>query len=321
MIVVWRVTTQCNHACKFCAYDQSLPFSRINTDGAQALRIGLLLAEYQQQTGKPVLLSWLGGEPFLWRHLFPVTEHLSAAGLCLSTTTNGSTLGNARHRQWAASHLHELTISIDGDANAHDAVRGTPGGWLKLKTAVQQLAEDCARTDSPLRLRINTVLMHQNIHQFSAQCEEWARWGIQEITFNQLGGRDRPEFYPAHRLLPTDIAYLKSMLPDLRHRLATQGVRLCGQEAYLKRITHSAQNAPYPVDDCAPGEQFIFIDEHGLASPCSFTTNSYGIPIDSWQRWQDVRDLSHTWRSMRTCARSPSCSDCMATHHFEKFQP
>ncbi len=320
MIVVWRVTTRCNHSCQFCAFDQSLPLVRTSADTSEVVRVGRLLSDYQRHTGKHVLLSWLGGEPFLWKPMFPITEELFASGLRLSTTTNGSTLSNENHRAWAITHLRELTISIDGAADTHDALRGTPGGWFKLKSQIQQLAFESQQARSSLRLRINTVLMHQNIRQFAAQCEEWARWGIQDITFNQLGGRDRPEFYPRHRLLPLDIAYFKALLPELRQSLARQGVSLCGGDTYLNRMSLSAKGENHPVIDCSPGERFIFIDEHGMASPCSFTTDQYGVPVSNWNDWRDVQDTSRVWRDMRSQSVAPPCNDCMATHFFEKFQ-
>jgi MoaA/NifB/PqqE/SkfB family radical SAM enzyme len=320
MIVVWRVTTRCNHSCRFCAYDQSLPLSRSNVDTEQVLRVGHLLADYQRNTGKPVLLSWLGGEPFLWKPMPQLTQELFDLGLRLSTTTNGSTLGNELHRAWAIAYLRELTISIDGAADTHDSVRGTAGGWLKLKSYIQRLSYERQEARSSLKLRVNTVLMRQNIYQFAEQCEEWASWGVQEITFNQLGGRDRPEFYPMHRLLPGDIAYLKAMLPQLRHRLALQGISLCGGDTYLDRMSRSAEGVAYPVVDCSPGQRFVFIDENGIASPCSFTTDQYGVPVSSWRDWQDVRDASQVWRDMQKQSVASPCSDCMATHLFEKFQ-
>ena len=76
------------------------------------------------------------------------------------------------------------------------------------------------------RLRANVVLMRNTIADFEALCMELAGWGIAEITFNQLGGRDRPEFFPAHRLLPDDAAWLTSEIPRLRARLNGLGVQL-----------------------------------------------------------------------------------------------
>ena len=44
LVVVWRVTTRCNLACGFCAYDRALPFARRETDEASARVLGRSLA-------------------------------------------------------------------------------------------------------------------------------------------------------------------------------------------------------------------------------------------------------------------------------------
>src|SRR5688500_12066219 len=93
MIVVWRVTTQCNLACGFCAYARDLPLPRVEADENVVLRFARLLAIYQERRADPVMISWLGGEPLLWKPI----ERLSALierelGLRVSATTNGTAL-------------------------------------------------------------------------------------------------------------------------------------------------------------------------------------------------------------------------------------
>jgi MoaA/NifB/PqqE/SkfB family radical SAM enzyme len=73
MIVVWRVTQRCNLSCPFCAYDRSSSWPRRDADAAVVRRFGGVLAEYQRSTGDRVLVSWMGGEPFL----FPPLSELS----------------------------------------------------------------------------------------------------------------------------------------------------------------------------------------------------------------------------------------------------
>ena len=51
----------------------------------------------------------------------------------------------------------------------------------------------------------------------------------------------RPEFHPAHRLLPEQADRLADELPGLRRRLAGLGVRLSGGEGYLRRIHASTR--------------------------------------------------------------------------------
>src|SRR5205823_4127489 len=112
-----------------------------------------------------------------------------------STTTNGTGLGSAKLRRHLLDCYAELTVSVDAVGPVHDRLRGWAGGYASLERNVLQLAkEKQARRGGPL-LRANVLLMRETIPGFEDLCFKLADWGIEEITFNQLGGNDRPEFY------------------------------------------------------------------------------------------------------------------------------
>jgi MoaA/NifB/PqqE/SkfB family radical SAM enzyme len=81
MIVVWRVVDSCNLSCPFCAFDRRLAFPRSAADPADILRVAGALAAYQARSGDRVLLSWLGGEPLLWRPLEELARAVRGSGL------------------------------------------------------------------------------------------------------------------------------------------------------------------------------------------------------------------------------------------------
>jgi len=320
MIVVWRVVNSCNLSCPFCAYDKRLEFPRSQTNPTEIVRFAKVLADYQSQTGDRVLLSWLGGEPLLWAPLGQLTLAARALGLEVSATTNGTTLGSPRLRQHLCESYKELTISIDGFPELHDRMRGWGGGFDKLRAWVPALVGQIRTLGSPLKLRANVVLMRQNVQDFPALCLELANWGISEITFNQLGGRDRPEFYPDHRLRTADVDALAAQLPDIRRRLLDFGTSMVGGENYLKRIYASARDERNPVDDCGPGENFLFVDEQGRISPCSFTSQDYGIDAQTVKTVADFASLPGRFRAMQRSERSAQCQDCLSTQVCDKFK-
>ena len=320
MIVVWRVVDSCNLACPFCAYDKRLSFPRKAADPQEILRFAQVLAEYGQQSGDPVLLSWLGGEPLLWPPLEKLTDAVRELGIAVSATTNGSSLGSSGLRRHLCAAYQELTISIDGFSDFHDRMRGWPGAFEKLRFWVSALAGEAQRSGSTLKLKANVVLMHQNMADFEALCLEIADWGIREITFNQLGGRDRPEFYPEHRLTRADVDALELMLPKLRRDLLVRGVRLVGGSEYLIRIRASALNECIRVDDCGPGAGFLFIEEAGRVSPCSFTSEDYGVDVRSIATAADLIALPARFRALRAARPSFACDDCMSTQVCGKFE-
>lgn len=318
MIVVWRVTQQCNLACPFCAWDRRLPLPRPRIAAERVRRFGRLLADHQRQTGEPILLSWLGGEPLLWPALRDLAPQIRELGIAQSTTTNGTTLAAPTSRALILANFSELTVSIDGFADFHDTMRGQPGLWQQTRQGIARLAEARASRAAP-KLRANIVLMRDNQEVFALLCRELADWGIDEITFNALGGRDRPEFFPAHRLRPQDSQRLDATLPALREELAERGVRLCGGSDYLARIGASARQEAMPVDNCAPGERFLFIDESGRISPCNFTTDDYALRIEDIDSSATIARLPALFAERRRQAPAAVCEDCPSTQVFAKF--
>jgi MoaA/NifB/PqqE/SkfB family radical SAM enzyme len=281
---------------------------------------GAILSTYQDQTGDRVLVSWMGGEPLLWAPLGKLTETcVNHFGLRVSATTNGTTLSSPAHRQHILAHYAELTVSVDGLGVTHDQLRGWPGGFAALRGGVTALAEHRRLWGHGPKLRANVVLMRTNLDEFEPLCLELAAWGVKEITFNQLGGKDRPEFYPTHRLLPTQTERLAAKLPSLRQRLAAQDVRLAGSPEYLRRIFATTRGEAIPIADCHPGERFLFITERGVASPCSFTSNGYGVPLAEIDSAEALARLPARFAAARQHRRLAPCEDCHSTQVFEKF--
>jgi MoaA/NifB/PqqE/SkfB family radical SAM enzyme len=320
VIILWRITERCNYACSFCAFDRRLDGARKDMNVKTVQRFGKLLGEYIEAKGEKVLLSWLGGEPLLWAPIFEISEQLHHEyGINISVTTNGSTLHIPNTIALILKSFSELTISVDGFAEFHNQLRGCPGGWERLRLSTRRLATERNAIAASLKLRANIVLMRDNIAQFPKLCEELVGWHVDEITFNQLGGRDRPEFFPEHALRPDDVRQLRKLLPALRESLALQNVKLCGSETYLQRIEASAYQRSIPVTDCSPGEGFLFIDEVGRIAPCSFTNAEYGIHLDSIVNVNDILNLSSQFRSARKALPVKVCNDCSSNHMYAKF--
>jgi MoaA/NifB/PqqE/SkfB family radical SAM enzyme len=319
VVVLWRISERCNLGCAFCGYSRELRRTRRETDAGEIRRVIGLLAEYRRRTRSRVLLSWLGGEPFLRGDLVELGRLAHGAGLLLSATTNGSALGSPRLRRHLVDCYAELTVSIDGRGPFHDRVRGWPGGFRQLSASLRSLAAERNAANSRLLLRVNTVLMHDNVRALPELAHELARWGVDELSFNQLGGAERPEFHAQQRLTAEDAAWLAERVPRLRGELAARGLRLLGGSRYLARIRATARAEALPIADCAPGEAFVFIDEEGMVSPCSFTSSDYGIRLSEIKSEREIESLPQRYRTARARRRASACGDCHSTQTFAKF--
>jgi len=320
LVVVWRITEHCNLGCHFCAYSRRLRRPRGLADSDQVLAFGALLGQYAAASSRAILVSWLGGEPLRWppvfeiSHIFKRNYHLR-----LGVTTNGAALNSPTVRQRLVEDFDELTISLDGLGAVHDQLRGAPGLFERLRANIAHLSALKAHVGYGPRLRVNTILMRDNIQDFEDLCRMLAEWGVEELTFNALGGRDRPEFYPAHRLLPEHIEWFRAALPAIRARLAQRGLTILGSEHYLNRITAWAHNLQSPISNCHPGQHFLFIDERGFVSPCSFTTRGYGLHLSEIRSPADLHQLPRLFAARQHQQMLTPCLDCPSTQVFGKF--
>jgi MoaA/NifB/PqqE/SkfB family radical SAM enzyme len=201
----------------------------------------------------------------------------------------------------------------------HDAIRRAPGLYASLGSGIRSLAIERQKAGSQLTIRANVVLMHHTIRSFGQLCDELAEWGVNEISFNQLGGNDRPEFYPTNRLQPADTALLEATLPNIREKLSEHGVRLLGAEGYLSRMSSSSRNECVPIQDCRPGHALLFIDRESRIAPCSFTAESHGIPLAEITSVKEMRNLSARFIANLHGHRPTACDDCLSTRVFAKF--
>lgn len=317
MVILWRIEERCNLACAFCGYSKALERPRRSTPPAEVLRVIELLAGWRRASGERVLLSWLGGEPFLRRDLPELTRHAVSRGLAVSTTTNGTTLGSPALRRHVLDCYAELTLSVDGLETFHDRVRGLPGSFALLRDGAHALVTERRTLGRGPLLRVNSVLMRDNARDFPALAREVASWGIDELSVNQLGGVERPEFHREHALGPNDVDFLEATWPELRAELARSGVRLLGGAAHLGRMRATARGTSLPIADCRPGERFLFLDEQGRISPCCFTSGELGVPVAA------VSDFAEVPARLRTARRERlprACGDCMSTQTSAKFE-
>ena len=87
-----------------------------------------------------------------------------------------------------------------------------------------------------------------------------------------------------------------------------RGVVLRGANSYLERIAASANGERLAPRDCAPGRDFLFIDEAGRIAPCAQTPREYGVAVDSLDSPASLTALPGRFSHARRQCRAPACA-------------
>ena len=303
--------------CLFCSYSRKVERKRDEADLTEIERLIHILALYVKKYNRKILVSWIGGEPFLYPHIFPLSKLCKSGGIYTSTTTNGILLGGEEMCKKVIDSFSEIVFSIDGFAKCHDRIRSMEGAFKKTTQALARLCSEKNKLGSELIVKVNTILLRENIGDFPAFCRYLAELGVNELTFNQLGGFDRPEFYESNRLLENQVELFKEQLPLVKKECA--GLSIHGSDSYMERITASARDQKLPLEECSPGRWFWFINENQFISPCSYTTYEYMHPTSFIQNPDDIDKTEQILREMRNASRSRWCDDCHCTQMHSKF--
>lgn len=318
-VVVWRILEACDLDCPFCNYRRSNHYCRSRFSFADVTRFSDILAHWATDQNRRLLISWLGGEPFLWSHLLDASTRLRRSGARVSATTNGRILATPAHSSGdVASSLDELTISIDGLGLQHDQSRQTPGLYNAILSKLEDIHKASISLGKPLTMRINILLSKRSISDFRVIINDFVDVGVTEATFNAL-------WLPAaHRLAKLqldsdDIRLFSKQLPSVREDLRGKCAVL-GTSKYLRRLAHYAAGIAVPVDDCYPGAATLFVESNGKLSPCAYTTAEYGADVRNITSVADLHAVIRGFHAQRQTNLASACHDCPDTNVFGKFQ-
>jgi MoaA/NifB/PqqE/SkfB family radical SAM enzyme len=185
-------TFQCNHQCRICN------IWRIYRENPDRLREELTPDDYGRifdELKKSLLfLDWGGGEPFLRKDMSVILRE--AARICpkLSSfviTTNGllpercvDTMSELAGK--LKKHRFSVGVSLDGDEETHDNMRGREGAFRKAVETIRQLS-DLGKTHGNIEVKVSYTLCSLNRGRFPGFHEEVLKglgMGAGDVGFN-----------------------------------------------------------------------------------------------------------------------------------------
>jgi len=220
-----------------------------------------------------------GGEPLLHRNLWALCSRLQSLDIRISLVTTGLLID--RHAADIAAAVDTVVISLDGDRDAHDAIRRVRGGFDRIAAGVKALRGE----PTAPRLIARSVVQRGNyasLHQTIAAAHQM---GFDEISFLAAdlssSAFNRPEPWSAERIDevtvgPEDLPGLETSI-DEAARLTPELVNggfVVGGRASLDRIlqyyTAAAGRAEFPIVQCNAPWVSAVLEPDGNLRPCFF---------------------------------------------------
>ena len=206
----FNVTNTCNLSCKFCYADSvkaktiQLPVDRIRRLAEEAAEVGC----------RRVILS--GGEIFARDDWFDICEAFANVGIAISLVSNGTLIGDSRLQQIKLLNGFSILVSLDGDAEIHDAIRGNAGSHRKTIDTIEKFAEH------GVDFQINSTIIKTNLGEVDYLKSLSRLYGV-SVRFSLLNRHNgRGQVVAPEALDVAEILWLRSYC----HRMRKLGERV-----------------------------------------------------------------------------------------------
>jgi MoaA/NifB/PqqE/SkfB family radical SAM enzyme len=268
------VTRACNARCPFCFYAPE----RDDAGGAPELSLDEI-RRVARSMGPLLWVLFSGGEPFLRRDLAEIAgafHDANGAGF-LTCPTNGLLPETIAERteemlERCPRSVVVVKLSLDGVGPAHDALRGTPGGFEKLMRTHARLAA-VARRHPRLELGVNTLFCSRNQRQMDEIVD--LVLGLEEIRSHTLTMVRAPQSptgwgdvdLDRYRETTARLEEAWGPRPDRRHRFAGSALK-AAQDRVQHRLVHDTLLLRRRLVPCSAGRRSLVLSERGELHAC-----------------------------------------------------
>lgn len=343
--IILQVTQQCNLRCSYCAYsgayhNRTHNSARMNFETAKRA-IDFFLAR-AHESGR-VHVGFYGGEPLLEFDLIKrcvayVKEAVEGREITFGITTN-ATLLNDEKIQFLAENDVQLTISIDGSKQEHDACRVFPDGSgsfdivMRSIRRVKELYPDYAS-----RMMISTVVSPKSdlshVLDYFSSDEVLSDTNIIMTPLVEAGLKEqidyKDSFFQVRRY--EYLKFLLSMIGKVDRKCVSQLVAHAKRDSErLYRQLQQHNEIPACVHHggpCIPSVKRLFVMTDGTFFPCEKVSQSIacsrigsvetGFQLENMERLLNIGSM--TADACRNCWALSHCTICAAELDYTEGQ-
>jgi radical SAM protein with 4Fe4S-binding SPASM domain len=323
---VWELTLRCDLACRHCG-------SRAGRARPDELSLDEALGLVEQLANLGTReVTLIGGEAYLYPGYAEVVRAIRANGMSCAVVSGGRGLTPEVASVMADAGVESVSISIDGDQETHDRLRGVEGSY---RAALRAL-ETCRALG--MQVAVNSQINRLNMRLLEAVLEQVLSLGCHgwQLMLTVPAGRAADE--PDVLLQPYDLIELFPLLVVMHERCTAHGVKFLpgNNVGYFGPYEHRLRGALRCTSNasCPSGRYVLGIEANGDIKGCpSLPTRGWvgGNVRDHsleaiWERASALRFTrdrtgAELWGFCATCYYKDECkAGCTwtATSFFEK---
>ena len=182
-VVQFIPTEACNLRCPFCNQWGDAGYFRAGARKVESMDERAMTSLLQQVSPHDSLINVHGGEPFAYKHVDDLLNALAARDFDVLITTNGTLM---KSHLPAVARIRNLAfiLSVDGDEETHDRVRGA-GTFKQIAESLEALFALRRELRLPLPLVImSTVVSEWTTDVIDKAYETAARLGVFIVNYN-----------------------------------------------------------------------------------------------------------------------------------------
>ena len=239
--VIWEITHNCNYGCSYCIFS----CTRERVEGELSTEECFHVIDELVKNGFKHL-KVTGGEPFIRKDLIEILEYASKY-MVVDVSTNASLLSEELVDKLNKINLKMIHVSLDGNKEEHESVRGI-NTYDRTIRGLELLKK------SKNKVRIGTVIHANNEDDLENLVKLSKNYG-DEIIFSimePVEGQDKSLVKTkSNEELIENINSLKDKYKDI-----IVNCNFDSQPAFVKR--------------CPGGDRFLYINNMGFVSPCTW---------------------------------------------------
>lgn len=249
---IWQITNICNYSCSYCIFASGPNRIHGELTTQEAVRVVNELCK-----SGFYYLKITGGEPTTRRDLPTIISAVGDAGISFDLSTNASQISPELLTALKRTRPQFVHISLDGGtAEVQSKMRG-PNTFSKTTNGIRLLASE------DIRIRIGTVIGLNNQGELERIVTLACELGADEIVFSRLIPAGRIKGDTSHSSTLSDLE-LSDIIESLRCQF--------GREIVIQ--DHFSNECSYRSERCPGGDRFIYIDNFGRISPCTWASDN-----------------------------------------------